>query len=193
MARPAKPVAPPVATATPASSPTVPPAATPAQSLTDASGLTATLTPPAIRIGFVVDAARVSIGANSGMRIWVGANRTTAHRLTFELANADTQATVRFRVQAASVTDLSLAQQAATRISDGTGIKAEPVWNEATRTYQVKAGMFNAREDAAALARQIAGEGFVGAFVTTENQGGAFAGPRHPRTATRAHRKSQTG
>jgi stage II sporulation protein D len=122
----------------------------------------------------MVDVARVSIGgADSGMRVRVGEKTTTAQRLTFELANAAAGATVRFRVQAASLSDLATAQQAARKIADATGLATEPVWNETTRTYQVKAGSFPAREDAAALSQKLKDLGFPGAFVTTESTGGS--------------------
>ncbi len=136
--------------------------------------LTGALTPPTIRIGFVVDAARVSVGgADSGMRAFIAGKETTAQRLTFELANG---AAVRFRVQAASVTDPAQAEQAARQITQATGHPAESIWNDATATYQVKAGSFAAREDATALARQLAGSGFAGAFVTSDAPTGAGAG-----------------
>ncbi len=125
----------------------------------------------------MVDVARVSIGgADSGMRVLVGPKSATAQRLTFELANAAAGISVRFRVQAASLTDRPTAQQAARKIADATGLSVEPVWNDSTRTYQVKAGLFASREDAAALSRQIAALGFPGAFVSTENGGGSIQG-----------------
>lgn len=164
---------PPVARATPA--PVASPA--PGQPPPAPPDLVPSLVPPVIRIGFTVDASRVTIGgADSGMRVFLGQKSVTAQRLTFELANAATSAPVRFRVQAASLSDLVAAQQAAKKIADATGLSVEPVWNEATRTYQVKAGLFPAREDAAALSRQIAGLGFPDAFASAENGGGPSRG-----------------
>lgn len=139
--------------------------------------LTAALTPPTIRIGFSVDAARVSIGgADAGMRVFVGQTSSTAQRLTFELANAAAGASVRFRVQVASLSDEAQAQQAARKAAALTGLAVEPAWSEATRTYQVRAGSFPAREDAAALSRQLAAGGFPGAFVTTDVPAGGATG-----------------
>ena len=141
------------------------------------SGVAMSLATPTIRIGFVVDVARVSVGgADAGMRVWAGLKQGTAQRLTFELANAASAASVRFRVQAASLGDLTQSQQVARKIAEATGLIVEPVWNESTRTYQVKAGSFSAREDAAALARQISSVGFPGAFVTTDAPTGASSG-----------------
>ncbi len=139
--------------------------------------LSSSLGSPIIRIGFEVDAPRVSIGgADKGMRVWVGQNARTAQRLTFELANAGARSVSRFRVQAASVSDAVQAGELAKKLADTTGLGAEPIWNEATRTYQVKAGSFPAREDAAALARQIAAHGFPGAFVSTDLPRGSGEG-----------------
>ncbi len=161
----------PPARAMPAASPTpVPQVAAPTPDFTSA------LAPPTIRIGFNVDVPRVSIGADSGMRVSIGSRTATAQRLTFELANAAAGAAVRFRVQAASLADQALAQQAVTRIAEATGLGAEAIWNEGTRTYQVKAGLFPAREDAAALARQVAALGYPGAFVSPESPAGAAQG-----------------
>ncbi len=137
----------------------------------------ASVIPPSIRIGFMVDVARVSIGgADSGMRVFMGQNKTTAQRLTFELVNGAAGPKAGFRVQAVSLSDLALAQQAARTIATTTGLTAEAVWNETTRMYQVKVGAFGAREDAAALARQISANGFPGAFVTTDAPSGLPAG-----------------
>jgi stage II sporulation protein D len=110
------------------------------------------------------------------MRVWVGPNPTTAQRLTFELANASSGAQVRFQVQVASLADVALAQQAAQRASAATGLKVEPMWSEATRTHQVRVGAFPAREDAAALARQLSQGGFPGAFVITDAPAGGASG-----------------
>ena len=174
------PKAKPKAPTPPAARPTPTPAPSPAPSarpLPAAPDLAASLVPPTIRIGFSVEVPRVSIGgADSGMRVLIGSRSEIAQRLTFELANAAAGAAVRFRVQAASLADLAAAQQAAKKIADATGLSVEPAWNDTTRTYQVKAGSFPAREDAAALSRQIAALGFPGAFVSTENGGGISAG-----------------
>ena len=153
------------------------PAATPTpRPVTPSPDFASSLPAPTLRIGFSVDVARVSIGADSGMRVSIGDRTTSAHRLTFELANPAAGAAVRFRVQAASLADPALAQQAAKRIADATGLAAEALWNETTRTYQVKAGVFPAREDASALSRQIAALGYAGAFVSTETSAGAAQG-----------------
>ena len=166
----------PVARATPAPLPTATPVRA-ATGLPKAPDLTGTLATPTIRIGFSVDVGRVSIGgADAGMRVWVGPNPTTAQRLTFELANASSGAQVRFQVQVASLADVALAQQAAQRASAATGLKVEPMWSEATRTHQVRVGAFPAREDAAALARQLSQGGFPGAFVITDAPAGGASG-----------------
>jgi len=135
------------------------------------------LVSPTIRIGFSVDVRRVSVGgADSGMHVLAGRNRTTAQRLTFESAEAAAGASLRFQVQVASFKDLVPAQQAARRAANATGLKVEPVWNEATATYQVRVGSFPAREDAAALSRQLASGGFPGAFLTTDTPTTGAAG-----------------
>lgn len=171
---------PPAATPGPSVRPTVSPiTAVPAVpgAVSETAGPVATLRAPVIRIGFVVDAARVSVGADGGMRVLVpGSAPGSAQRLTFELANAASAAAVRFRVQVASLADRALAEQTAARVTADTGFKAEPFWNAQTRTFQVKVGLFPAREDAAALARKVAADGYEGAFVTTETPTSGSAG-----------------
>ena len=174
-----KPPAPPSsrpAPATPAPAPQRP--QTPSTAGLDAAAaLAPPLTKPTIRVGFTVDAPRISIGgADSGMRVRMAEAVTTAQRLTFELASATSGAGVRFRVQAASVSDAAQGQQIAKKVGDATGIRTEAAWNEGTGTFQIKAGSFAAREDAAALARQLSQGGFPGAFVTTDAAKGGAAG-----------------
>ena len=174
-----KPPAPPSsrpAPATPAPGPQRP--QTPSTAGLDAAAaLAPPLTKPTIRVGFTVDAPRISIGgADSGMRVRMAEAVTTAQRLTFELASATSGAGVRFRVQAASVSDAAQGQQIAKKVGDATGIRTEAAWNEVTGTFQIKAGPFAAREDAAALARQLSQGGFPGAFVTTDAAKGGPAG-----------------
>lgn len=124
-----------------------------------------------------MDVARVSIGgADTGMRVSIGGETRTAQRLTFELARGGSAQGGLFRVQAASMADLGLAQQAARKIADLTGLSTEAPWNETTRTYQVKVGSFPAREDAAALSRRLAASGFPGAFVSGEGAAGPGRG-----------------
>lgn len=174
--KPKSPV-PPAARGTPAPTPTPTPTPAPAvRPLPPAPDFSSSIAPPVVRIGFLVDTTRVSVGADGGMRVSVGERNSFAARLTFELASGPSGAAARFRVQAASLADPNLAQQAAKRIADATGLNVEPVWNETTRTYQVKAGLFPAREDAAALSRQIAALGYEGAFVSTETPNGTAWG-----------------
>jgi len=174
-AKPRGPAAP-AARSTPPPAPTATPTRA-ASGLPAFPDLSAVLVRPTIRIGFSVDVPRVSIGgADAGMRVYVGASQTIAQRLTFELANAASGASVRFQVQVASLADLTLAQQAAQRASAATGLKVEPTWNEATRTHQVRVGAFPAREDAAALSRQLSAGGFPGAFLTTDAPPGGASG-----------------
>ena len=167
---------PPAAQATPkAAGPAVNLRPETAQTATPSTAALSNLLLPTIRIGFMVDAPRVSIGADSGLRVWIGGAQSKAQRLTFESASAAGLSASRFRVQAASMSDLAQAQQTAKRIAETSGLNAEAVWNESTRTHQVKAGSFTAREDAAALARQLAAGGFPGAFVLSEGPASALA------------------
>lgn len=131
---------------------------------------------PTIRIGFSVDVARVAVSAKGGVALTFGDRTTTVSAATFAIADASLNDGPRYRVQIASVSDRSQAEAIAKRVAAETGHAGDSIWNDSTRTFQVKAGKFPAREDAAAFARQLSSNGFPGAFVSTDGASGAPTG-----------------
>ena len=129
---------------------------------------------PAIRIGIVTDAGKVSIGADSGIAVWIGPTGSATLRrvglavATFRRTGAATAGTRIFRAQIASLGDAEAARQASEGARDASNLPPTVTWNRETATYQVRLGAFAAREEAVALSRKLSDAGFRGSFVVEE-------------------------
>jgi stage II sporulation protein D len=140
------------------------------------------LAQPVMRVAVVTDASRVSIGAESGIRVYVrttsssGPRRVEAPVATFRRSGSELPAAHLFRVQVASLADERMARDMADRARTVTSEAATVAWNEATRTFQVRAGTYETRDDASGLARRLGANGFPGAWVVEEARGTAGAG-----------------
>ncbi len=123
---------------------------------------------PVLRIGIVVEAARASIAADSGVIVRVsGADDQRVARATF--ASLETSADEgRFRVQVASLTDPEAARQAGDRAGRTAGQPAQVRWNPDTRTHQVRVGAFASRPQALALVGQLHAAGLPGSWVVED-------------------------
>ncbi len=136
---------------------------------------------PPIRIGIVTDAAKVSIGADSGIAVWIGApgsanpRRVALAVATLRRSGSSASGGSVFRAQVASLGDETAAKQAAERARDGAGVPPTTTWNRETGTYQVRLGAFKTRDEALALARRLGDKGFPGAFVVEETSVAAGA------------------
>lgn len=157
--------------------PTRPLAAAPAPFAPEAE-----LLQPVMRVAVVTDAARVSIGAESGIRVFVRTLETAAPRrlelpvATFRRSGTAIAASHLFRVQVASLADERMARDTADRARAAASETATVAWNEATQTFQVRAGTFDSREGAAGLARRLGEGGFPGAWIVEETREAAGAG-----------------
>ncbi len=143
----------------------------------------AELVPPVIRVAIITDAARASIGAESGIRVFVRtAEAAVPRRLelpiaTFRRSAAPTAAASHlFRVQVASLADERMARDTADRARSVSSEAATVAWNEATRTFQVRAGTYDSRDGATGLARRLGESGFPGAWVVEESREAAGSG-----------------
>ncbi len=121
---------------------------------------------PSIRVGIVVNASRVSIGADQGLKVRESASRVPLMRATFVAAGSGQPP--RFRVQVASFTAERPARQAAQRARAAVGLTPDVRWNEETRTYQVRLGEAPVREEAQVLAAKLERAGVSGAWVLEE-------------------------
>jgi stage II sporulation protein D len=133
---------------------------------------------PSVRVGILVDVARVSIGAQSGVVVQAasrGTERRSVQRATFVPVATGAPAAPRFRVQAASLAAEPGAQNIAARVEETVQLKPTVQWNASTRTYQVRAGEFATRDEALGLANRLSRSGIPGAFVV-EDRGPALAG-----------------
>jgi stage II sporulation protein D len=133
---------------------------------------------PAIRVGLLTDAARPSIGADSGVLVWSGSRGsvsgqpTSVQRATFVPASSDAPA-ARFRVQVASVTDADAAERLARLAERAAGQPALVRWSDETRTYQVRVGAYATREEAQGAATRLRAQGLSGAWTPASLDGSA--------------------
>ncbi|HJS59647.1 MAG TPA: SpoIID/LytB domain-containing protein [Vicinamibacteria bacterium] len=140
------------------------------------------LAQPVMRVAVVTDASRVSIGAESGIRVYVRTAAAAAPRrvevpvATFRRSGSELATAHLFRVQVASLADERMARDFADRARTVTNEAATVAWNEATRTFQVRAGTYETRDDASGLARRLGANGFPGAWVVEEARGTPGAG-----------------
>jgi stage II sporulation protein D len=133
---------------------------------------------PSVRVGILVDVARVSIGADSGVVVKGGSRGTDGSpvpRATFVPVSTMAPILPRFRIQAASLVAESGAQNIAARVEETVRLKTTVQWNAATGTYQVRAGEFATRDEALGLASRLSRSGIPGAFVV-EDRGPALGG-----------------
>jgi stage II sporulation protein D len=140
-------------------------------------GVEATIAPPVMRVGVVVDGSRASIAADSGVVIrssGPGPQEERVARATFaSLASAAGPDTGRFRVQVASLADAQAAQQMAERAGRIAGEPAQVRWNPDTRTHQVRVGAFGTRPLAMNMVGRLHSGGITGTWVVEEAPSGA--------------------
>ena len=130
---------------------------------------------PIIRVAILTAAERVSIGADSGVQ--VRPVQTTAEappvqlpRASFLPRAAGVTPAPRFRLQLASLREEGAAKAVADRVEQGLGLPAVVRWSDETRTYQVRAGSWNSREEAAAEGPRFRPLGFDRPWVVEEAQ-----------------------
>jgi stage II sporulation protein D len=131
--------------------------------------------PPLIRVAVLTSAARVSIGADSGVlvRPLQSAGESVPVRVaraTFLPRASGTLPSPRFRLQIASLRDESAARDVAGRIEQGLRLPAVVRWSEETKTYQVRAGSWSSRDEASAESPRFQPFGFSRPWVVEEPQ-----------------------
>jgi stage II sporulation protein D len=141
------------------------------------SGVDATIAPPVLRVGIVVDAARASIAADSGVVIRTsgpGPQEERIARATFaSLPDAAGPDGGRFRVQVASLADPAAAKQMGERAERIAGQPVQIRWNPDTRTHQVRVGAFGTRPMAMNMVGRLHAGGIPGSWVVEEPPSGA--------------------
>ena len=129
---------------------------------------------PSLRVGILTEAARASVGADSGLLVWGrtpeagGQRRVSVQRATF-LPVAAASVTHRFRVQVGSLADEAGAQELASRAQTVGGQPASVRLNPETHTHQVRIGDVRTREEAQELARRLDRGGLSGGWVVEED------------------------
>ena len=129
-------------------------------------GSDASVPPPVLRVGILVDVARASIAADSGVLIRTsgpGPREERVARATFaSLASAAGSEAGRFRVQVASLADPESAKQIGERAERIAGQPVQIRWNPETRTHQVRVGAFGTRPLAMGLVGRLHAGGMPG-------------------------------
>ena len=135
----------------------------------------ASVTPPVLRVGIVLDASRASIAADSGVVVRaVGPGPQEEHvaRATFASLDAVSGPDAgRFRVQVASLADPEAARQMGERAQRIAGQPAQVRWNPDTKTHQVRVGAFGTRPLAMQMVGQLHAGGIPGSWVVEETSG----------------------
>lgn len=139
-------------------------------------GVDASVPPPVLRVGIVVDAQRASIAADSGVVIRTsgpGPQEERVARATFaSLASSAGEDLGRFRVQVASLADAEAARQLAERAGKIAGQPAQVRWNPDTKTNQVRLGAFSTRPLAVSMVGRLHAGGIPGSWVVEEAPSG---------------------
>jgi peptidoglycan hydrolase-like amidase len=132
--------------------------------------------PPVLRVGVVVDAARASVAADSGVVLTprgAGAREERVARATFTAEAPAAADTGRFRVQVASLTDPTAARDAGTRAQAIAGQPSAVRWNPETRTHQVRVGAYATRPAALEAVGKLHAGGLPGSFVVEDAPAGS--------------------
>ena len=131
--------------------------------------------PPVIRVGVVVDAARASVAADSGVVLTVRdgeAREERVARATFAALSTGAAEAGRFRVQVASLADPAAARDAGARAEKIAGQASAVRWNPETRTHQVRVGAYATRPLALEAVGKLHLGGLPGSFVVEDAPAG---------------------
>jgi stage II sporulation protein D len=130
--------------------------------------------PPVVRVAVLTGVERVSIGADAGVLVRPLEPATEAAvqvmRASFLPRAAGTTPAPRFRLQLASLHDEEAARTVANRVENGLGLPAVVRWSDDTKTYQVRAGSWNSRDEANGEAPRFRPLGFDRPWVVEEAQ-----------------------
>ncbi|HVG24484.1 MAG TPA: SpoIID/LytB domain-containing protein [Thermoanaerobaculia bacterium] len=138
----------------PSTAPDATPRATPApqrsaNALTPVASVPRTIAPPAIRVGLLVDQPEVTFPRVTGGGYYIVTDRgpqTLRRGFTVRAPLAD--ATVRYAVQMAAISDQSSAQALAEKIRTDTGMRVDMTFDPASGTFKILAGDFASSEAA---------------------------------------------
>ncbi len=126
---------------------------------------------PTLRIGILTDAARPSIGADSGVLVWSGSSGAaierpiSVQRATFVVATL---------AEAGALPRAGGQRERRSRRAGGApgrgslGETAVVHWNDDTRTFQVRVGEYATREQAQAAATRLRAPGSRGSWIAED-------------------------
>jgi len=162
-----------------APSPAPPTGPTPTPSAPDIARLAPA---PKLRVGILIDVARVSLGADKGVVVW-GQNadggwsgrRVETARATFLPlpASAPSVSPPPYRVQVGSFGEEAGARAVAEKAEVTAGLRASVKSNPTGPRFEARVGEFPSREEAQRLATRLHREGFPGSFVVQDGPSSA--------------------
>ncbi len=129
-----------------------------------------TVPPPVVRVGILIDVARVSIGADAGVvvRLDGKAKAIPLARATFVPTSSQPPSPPRYRVQVASLSEEAGARALADRVRLTTGIDATVEPSPTSTFHQVRVGDYESRDEALRLANRLGRSGLSGSWVVEE-------------------------
>ncbi|HEX8409121.1 MAG TPA: SpoIID/LytB domain-containing protein [Thermoanaerobaculia bacterium] len=163
------PTAPSGTESTPAASsssrPTSTPTATPApqrsaNALTPVASMPRTIVEPKIRVGLLIDQPEVVFPRTAAGYYLVTDRGPSTLRRGFTVRAPLAEATVRYAVQMAAISDQSSAQNLVDKLKSETGLRADMTFDPASGTYKILAGDFAASADATPTRTQLAERGY---------------------------------
>lgn len=140
------------------------PAAAPqrsANALTPVASMPRTIAPPGIRVGLLVDQPEVTFPRVAGGGYYLVTERgpsTLRRGFTVRAPLAD--ATVRYAVQMAAISDQSSAQALGEKIRTDTGLRVDMTFDPASGTFKILAGDFASSEAATPTRSQLTERGY---------------------------------
>ena len=119
-----------------------------------------TIAPPSIRVGLLIDQPEVTFPRTSGGYYLVTDRGPSTLRRGFTVRAPLADASVRYAVQMAAISDQSSAQALAEKIRADTGLRVDMTFDPASGTYKILAGDFASSEAATPTRSQLTERGY---------------------------------
>jgi len=141
------------------------PTATPApqrsaNALTPVASMPRTIVEPKIRVGLLVDQPEVVFPRTAAGYYLVTDRGPSTLRRGFTVRAPLAEATVRYAIQMAAISDQSSAQNLVDKLKSETGLRADMTFDPASGTFKILAGDFAASADATPTRTQLADRGY---------------------------------
>lgn len=139
-----------------------PPSATErsANAWTPAGSMPRTIAEPSIRVGLLIDQPKVTFPRTAGGYYLVTERGPSTLRRGFTISAPLAEATVRYAVQMAAISDQTSAQALAEKVRSETGLRVDRTFDPANGMFKILAGDFATSEEAAPTRAQLVERGY---------------------------------